>query len=505
MRQYLLKFKPHIWSITLFVIIGIGFLVRIRQYAIGAALWVDEAALSLNIIHGTMSDLMHPLEYLQGAPIGFLWLTKLFVLLGNEGEYWLRLVPFLASLVVLSVFPFVARYYLSRNALLLAMVTLAFSERLIYYSAEVKQYSVDVLITIIGLAIFLFVRNKALTFGRTIFLVIAGPIMLLISHPSIFTLATIGVYLVYSTWIRGDRPKMLLVAVIGTVWLFSFFILLQLTLADLTQNERLLAFWSGGFSPPISTGVEWLQWHWQKLNELHVYPLGLASSGLAILVFIIGIVTYNRKDKELLYSLTMPIILLLISSWLGRYPFSDRMILFSAPLVSILVAQGAEEMMEKLGKIYRPFAIAVPFILLFSPILTTVDLIRNPQYKEELPSVLAYIRENWQEGDHIYLYHSAYLAFEYYRPRFAFHDSDYTVSVESRSDWLPYYRELDKLPDRNQRVWIVFTHVHQGSGANEESLFIRHLNYKGHDFVDSFFARNASTYLFDFNDEISRN
>jgi hypothetical protein len=174
------------------------------------------------------------------------------------------------------------------------------------------------------------------------------------------------------------------------------------------------------------------------------------------------------------------------------------MILFTAPLVAILIAQGTEHLSHALRPISRPLAYALPVFLLVEPVMQTWDLVRQPQYKEELAPVLEYVRRNWQEGDHIYLYYSSYLAFEYYRPRYGFSEEDFTVGVNSRNAWLPYFQELNALAEEDRRVWMIFSHVYTESGANEEALFTNYLNQKGELHIDSYHAHQASAYLYDF-------
>lgn len=485
-------------TIALISVLLIGILVRIRQYMFGISLWVDEAALALNIIDRSFFDLTRPLEYSQGAPTGFLWLTKLAIMAGNDSEFWLRLVPLLAGLSTLVLFPLVARHYLSRNATVLALLLLAMSERLINYSTEVKQYSLDVLMTVCGLALFLMLKNKPLNLGRAIAVFVVGSLMLWISHPAVFILGMVGSYALISAWRDGNRHQLILTLLIGLAWLASIIIQLSLTLGNLSQNEYLLSFWAGGFGPSISTGTNWLSWHWRKLNNLPGFGLGLSASVLSVLAIISGVIVYYRKDKALLFSLVAPIGLVLVASWMKRYPVEDRMILFTAPITAILVAQGVEELFRTLRSRSRILAFALPIILLIDPALGTLNLLQHPDYKEELRPVIGKIQENWQDGDHIYVYYSSYLAFEYYRPRFGFSEADFTIGTRSREDWSVYLKELDKLTASGQRTWLVFSHVHNESGADEEVLFINYLKEKGFTYTDKFTAVGASTYLFDF-------
>src|ERR1044071_4238919 len=92
------------WAIIIF-----GIALRATLYVYKTALYVDEGALSLNLINRSFAGLLQPLDSEQAAPVGFLFIEKLALLAFGESEYALRLFPFLFSLVALYLFYEVAR------------------------------------------------------------------------------------------------------------------------------------------------------------------------------------------------------------------------------------------------------------------------------------------------------------------------------------------------------------------------------------------------------------
>jgi hypothetical protein len=84
--------------------VALGALLRLVQYLRNRSLWLDESSLALNILHRSYSGLLEPLDYHQGAPVGFLMLEKLAVRSLGAGEYALRLAPLVAGLVSLFLF-----------------------------------------------------------------------------------------------------------------------------------------------------------------------------------------------------------------------------------------------------------------------------------------------------------------------------------------------------------------------------------------------------------------
>ena len=66
------------WSAIL-----VGVVVRVWQYGLNRSLWVDEACCALNLIHRQYAELLRPLDYHQGAPLGFLFVERFRPALGS--------------------------------------------------------------------------------------------------------------------------------------------------------------------------------------------------------------------------------------------------------------------------------------------------------------------------------------------------------------------------------------------------------------------------------------
>jgi hypothetical protein len=73
------------------VLLLLGALLRLRQYLTGRSLWADEASLALNIVNRNFAGMFQPLDYDQGAPVGFLLVEKLFNSILGKKEFALRL------------------------------------------------------------------------------------------------------------------------------------------------------------------------------------------------------------------------------------------------------------------------------------------------------------------------------------------------------------------------------------------------------------------------------
>src|SRR5262252_1207359 len=120
-------------------ILAYGILLRLTQYLSDRSLWMDESMLALNVVNRSFAQLLQPLDYNQGAPVGFLMAQRAAVTLFGPGEYALRLFPFICGLISLFLFYYLAKKCLEPGASRIGLALFAIVLPLIYYSSEAKQ------------------------------------------------------------------------------------------------------------------------------------------------------------------------------------------------------------------------------------------------------------------------------------------------------------------------------------------------------------------------------
>src|SRR4051812_18126770 len=125
-------------------LIALGIVLRLARYLANRSLWLDEVLLARNILDRSFAGLLEPLGLNQGAPIGFLMLQKLAVMLLGPSEFALRLAPLLAGVASVPLFWWLARRMLDLPIAIFALALFSVCEPLIYYSSEAKQYGLDV-------------------------------------------------------------------------------------------------------------------------------------------------------------------------------------------------------------------------------------------------------------------------------------------------------------------------------------------------------------------------
>jgi len=126
------------------VAVLLGLVLRLREYTFNRSLFPDEVTLTHDVVGRTFGQLLHVNPNGQAAPIGWLWTSKVAAVVFGQHDLTLRLVPFLASVAALLLFPYVGRELVGRWAMPAALLLFATSPALIYYTSEAKQYSSDV-------------------------------------------------------------------------------------------------------------------------------------------------------------------------------------------------------------------------------------------------------------------------------------------------------------------------------------------------------------------------
>src|ERR1043165_8221185 len=95
------------WAFIL--ILFLGLLLRFYQYLMGRSLWEDETHLALNFMSRGFGRLAKPLDYLQGAPILFLWIVKAIVKIFGYGEIAFRALPFISSILTVPLIYYITK------------------------------------------------------------------------------------------------------------------------------------------------------------------------------------------------------------------------------------------------------------------------------------------------------------------------------------------------------------------------------------------------------------
>ena len=473
------------WEKTVAVLlILLGAVLRLRQYLTGRSLWADEASLALNIVNRAFGGMFQPLDYDQGAPIGFLLIEKIFQSILGKNEFVLRLFPLVVGLLSLWLFYLLLKRITSEEGkagLLTALALFAFNPRLIYYSSELKQYIVDVAVTICLLLLAAPIFNlspRKKDFAR---LALAGLIALWFSNPALFVLAGLGLALLILTLRRRDMASLRLVIGMGILWVLDFILLYMLTLNDLNQNAYLREYWQGAFLPipPWSD----LSWFTRAIHENIGIQFGIPYAAYFVFsVMLIGWVILFYRNQGYAIAFAGIILFTLTASGLVLYPVFERMILFLVPVGLILIGETVEAFYQRVQRFQLLGTLAVWFLasyLLYGPLSISIQNFIAPKYFEHIRPSLETLRDSWKDGDGLFISNGALSAYRFYAPFYGLENVSYEFG--KRDDYKNpqnILSQLDALKGQ-PRVWILFSHVYEKGDFNEKDFILNHLNQIG--------------------------
>jgi hypothetical protein len=515
----------------LFWLMVIGAALRILRYVADRSLWLDEAYLANSILTYSFKQLLtQPLMHWQAAPAGFLVLQKLAVTLFGGSEYALRIVPLLAGLVTIPFFYGVIRRCLTPTGQVLAMALFVLLDPLIYYSAEAKQYGLDVTFALAILLGTFRVREEPCNRRRMLVLGILGVLGIFCSHPAIFMLAAAGIVLLCDALrSRGDdsigRARLLpsrvvqansgsagasaspstragWLVLLGVVWLAAFAADYVLFLRPLMHHAGLAAYWAADYMPyePLAA----LKWLGLELYQLYsgYATMWLPLVDTAILATLIGVVPIWKRDRPVLALFMLPLVLTLGAAMVHAYPFGSRLVLFLVPSLVVLIGAGLALIWESVVPGRRFIAALIVLSVLLPTGARDAFYAVVPQRREEIRPVLAYIRDHKRPGDSLYVFYISEVPFHYYADRFGLSpdrmglaDMPTIIGQSGERDPSLYRADLARLRGKG-RVWVLITHPRALGGVDEEQLFPAILDRWGKP-IDHVQAFNASATLYD--------
>lgn len=475
--------------IVLSVIIAIGIACAIYQYFYNRSLWLDEASLALNILDRSFAELLKPLDHLQVAPIGFLMIEKLMVVLLGEHEFSLRLFPLLCFLTSIPLL-YRAVKNLTKDIDRALMATAVFSVTLslISYASEVKQYAVDVLCTVLFLSL-ASAQNPKIT-SRILLLSFAGCVMIWFSNTSVILLFVLGMYFFWTEVLRQRRYAFLIPPI---CWVILFGVYYVFFIHNHPTRESMLNYWNDDFMPFTIFSRSFYDFMVKSTINVFGHLFGFRQFWLiAVLIVTTGVLlAFFKKQYKLLYLCIAPVLVHLILSGFHLYPFTGRLILYLLPFVIILYItacnNGFYVLKEYLPKLPR-------ILLLVSVVVICYPLTyKFPVEKEEIKKSLTVIESQIQQGEHVYVYNSAIKPLRFYQ------NIGYTqlrdqliLGSRNREDYRLHEVELQQLKGK---TWLLFSHIHQGNtGDSEETYMVNFLTKNGAQILAEWKNKGSTVY-----------
>lgn len=441
--------------IVVAVFVTLGVALRLAEYLANFSLNHDDICLALNVITRGARGLMHTLEFEQAAPLGFLWAERLAIVSLGDGQRALRLLPLVSGCLSVPCFWLLAARLTPPFEAIAATGFFAMSQTLIGASVGVKPYSLDVLIAI--LLIWLYLPIVAAEVDRAVSWTasLVGAVSLWISFPAIFVLGSIGIAIAAPGLQRARRAALFRHAPFLALWAASAGLAYWYSARPGLLNPRVVSHRHYEF--PLHDPHLMVVWVLEALQNLGSISTSVRLAPVAAIVFAISLGSAILRRSRTSIALAVPILLAFLASVLQRYPWIPRLIFFLVPLLLLLAALECGALMRSVGTRPRRVAALLIIIALAYSALSAVKnvLFEDPGFDDPRGAV-ASILAHWQPGDHIYASDAGLPPLIYYGSML---NSDSRLSFVSPRK--PAYTPSGSaryvpLPTREGRLWFIY-------------------------------------------------
>lgn len=487
------------WGIVL-----IGVLLRLRQYLLNRSLWADEASLAVNLVNRNFLELTQLLDYHQAAPVGFLFIEKLSIIIFGNHDYIMRLFPLFAGILATYLIYKIARTSFG-NFGLFAVAIFSISWWLVHYSSELKQYSSDVMIALLLVYLAINCLKENVQAKDFVLLGIAGMIVIWISHPSVFIMVGIGLALAIEKMIRKTYVPWTWIFAIVIGWLASFGLEYLVSLQHIVADEYLIDFWQRTYLPlPPWSDKGWMRDTYYSFVFFAFHRGDDLMAWVALVLTAIGSLTLLVRDRKLASLVISPFVVVVIVSALHRYPLKDRFILFLIPFALLLMAEAFRGIYWLVAKWNSNIAgffsgvLALVVIWQIAPIAYEKVVLGE---KADIRPVLAYIAENRMQTDILYVFSRSESVFRYYAPSHGLDTGKIVIGAYSPSKRiaLQYYADEVFSLVGNERVWFLFSEIGDCvdcEGEGTQPFYLSFIDEYGV-MLDSYDGSGANAYLYD--------
>jgi hypothetical protein len=351
---------------TFWLLLFIGIALRFYVQFIHPTFNVDEVALCKNLKYLTYTKLLYPLNGFQSAPPLYLWIQKTIITLSPFDFYIsAKLLSFCSSIAILFLFNDLIKKQRVLVRLLLLSIML-FNPYIIYHTLTIKQYTIDLLITLILVLSFeksVFKRYGWLFFG----------VWCLLSNIGLFAISGYLIYLFLKNCFPFKSFKIIpFLRANGLVFLaplpfISYYLWYSRQSGALELKNFMLNYWSINF---ISLDSQFFRHVAAIAYEIWVsvfcavdfWGFFLMLLTLALFYFVIKKQAFLFKQELLLLSCMF--IVHVLFNILRLYPLADRLILYVTPLFLLALGASITLLMELDG--FKRFSKAI--LLTFSVI-----------------------------------------------------------------------------------------------------------------------------------------
>lgn len=382
-----------------------GISVSIFMNCVGRSLWLDEAMLAYSFSKRSFWGLINGVfEWDQSAPVLYLYLVKLLTVIFGNTEFVLRSFSILAYIAVLFLSGYVARKLFSVKYPILVSAFLANMNFILKYSNEFKQYLTECIWVLLVLVLYYLYKEKGLAWWK---MMLGFMIFIWGANPACFFIGGVLLYEFFAGMLTKEKILVRNSILTGIGVGLSFIVYYFCWLRGIALSGTMQSYWENASFPLIPTSIDDLKMAQAMLYEIFITfrEARIFMVALVLVAFIIGIAfAKNRYCMVILLGFFVT----LFASYIHMFPIADRLWCFSFPIFTILAFYAIDQMAAGSRR-----AELVAVFLMFTLMLTNNGILvyrhaENVYQKgEEANPCIAYLQENVEEGEKVYVYYQS--------------------------------------------------------------------------------------------------
>jgi hypothetical protein len=326
------------------VIIVLGILIRLKLLLLNVPYGQDACALSSSLNRNFL-ELFQPLDYFQVAPPVFMILSSFLVkILGNNYAFEtkdliLRLLPFICGVISMPLFYMLIKKITDNKYFIyVCLFIFSFNFPAIMYSAQFKQYTLELMISLILLNMFFTINVKEILIRKLLWLSLFIAIAPWCSHTSFIIIfagfITILIDILNNKYFDLKKCLILLLPILISSVIFCKFYYMPIRMSS--TYDFMQDFWNN-VEPSFFTLGNFINMFGEKNENF----LKFNMNGYVYLIFLIinAIILFFRKNIKEICLILIPILICIIASFFKIFPYEGRMIIYTLPLFLILSCQ----------------------------------------------------------------------------------------------------------------------------------------------------------------------
>jgi hypothetical protein len=326
----------------LFACAGAALLVYFERA--GRPLWLDEEMIALNLRDRGLLQLAGPLWLNQAAPLGWMALVRMLLVMFGTSERVLRAVPMLFGLATLATAYWFARRWLGPIGAAVLTLLVAFGDHLWYFALELKHYSADAFggLLVPALAIWAIDAPAEDALRRVNRWWLAAALAQWFSYGALFATPASAVIVMATIWRRRGWRDVGRSLFPVAVWAASVACNYVLAIRYATGSAYLRGYWTSAFPPPAAGFTATLEWLARQLGPLAANPGGASGAAMFWLIAGAGLaLTAAARPALALTFASVPATAFTLAA-LRLAPLQGRVSLWIVPALYVGIALAAD-------------------------------------------------------------------------------------------------------------------------------------------------------------------